>query len=105
MVNMKEIKRISIVEFRKLGYLQEVNRQFLHPLGLALEVVIEEDGSERLGGIWDSREDPEGFLYDEFDLEKAKSIENIQRARFVLREELLGFVIQSEEIEMCQSII
>ncbi len=100
-----KVKRIRIDEFRELGYLQEVNRQFLHPLGLALEVVIEEDGTERLGGIWDSREDPEGFLYDKFDLEKAKNIESIQKARFVLREQLLGFVIQSEEIEMCRSIL
>ncbi len=100
-----EIKKLSIVEFRRLGYLQEVNRQFFHPLGLALEVIIEEDGTERLGGIWDSREDPEGFLFDKFDLEKARTIENIQRVRLVLREQLLGFVIQPEEIEMCRSIL
>jgi len=58
-------KRMSVSEFRKLGYLQELNRQFLHPLGLALEVVIEGGGSERFGGVWDYREDPEGVLYDE----------------------------------------
>lgn len=32
------INRIDIAEFHALGFLQEVNRQFLHPLGLALEV-------------------------------------------------------------------
>jgi len=59
------IKKISIKEFREIGYLQELNRQFLHPLGMALEInVEEEDGTETLGGIWDSRDDPEGIIYD-----------------------------------------
>ena len=58
------IKKIDIKEFREKGYLQELNRQFLHPLGLALEVQINEDGYESLGGIWDYREDPEGIIYD-----------------------------------------
>ncbi len=89
-----EIKKIAIAEFRKLGYLQELNRQFLHPLGLALEIVVEDDGVERLGGVWDCRGDPEGFLYDEFDSEKAKSIEEIQRKRARCRFGLFGFVIQ-----------
>jgi hypothetical protein len=50
----KEIKmnRISIKEFGEAGYLQEVNRKFFHPLGLALEIVVDDDGSERLGGVW-----------------------------------------------------
>ena len=38
MPNISDIERISIQEFRDKGYLQETNRQFLHPLGLALEV-------------------------------------------------------------------
>jgi hypothetical protein len=58
-----DIERIDIAEFRKAGFLQEVNRQFFHPLGLALEVVAEEDGSEHLGGVWDYRDDPEGIVF------------------------------------------
>lgn len=58
------IKRITIKEFREKGFLQELNRQFLHPLGMALEVLIEEDGTESLGGIWDYREDAEGMFYN-----------------------------------------
>src|SRR5438445_10887455 len=34
------IKHMPIREFVDEGYLQEVNRQFLHPLGLALEVTV-----------------------------------------------------------------
>jgi hypothetical protein len=58
------IKRIDIKEFREKGYLQELNRRFLHPLGLALEIVREDDGTEKLGGIWDYRDDEEGIYYD-----------------------------------------
>jgi len=60
----KEIKRIDIKEFREKGFLQEVNRQFLHPMGLALEVVKDENGDEKIGGIWDYRNDPEGIIFD-----------------------------------------
>jgi hypothetical protein len=59
----EDIKKINIAEFRKLGFLQEANRLFFHPLGMALEVVVNDDGTETLGGVWDSREDPEGFEF------------------------------------------
>ena len=59
-----EIKKIDIKEFREKGYLQELNRRFLHPLGLAMEVIInKESGEESLGGVWDYREDTEGIYY------------------------------------------
>lgn len=61
------IKYMSIREFVELGFLQEANRRFFHPLGLALEVHVEGvsdvDGSYRLGGIWDYRDDPEGIIF------------------------------------------
>lgn len=59
-----EIKYIEIKEFREKGYLQELNRRFLHPLGLALEIIIDEYGNEILGGIWDYRDEEEGMYYD-----------------------------------------
>lgn len=92
----QEINRIDIKEFREHGYLQEVNRQFFHPLGLALEVVVEEDGSERLGGVWDSRDDPEGFEYgaDLLDAEKAVRVEVEQARKAEPRVRALGYLIQ-----------
>lgn len=54
---------MSVAEFRSAGYLQEVNRLFLHPLGLALEVTVGEDGTDELSGIWDYRADPEGIVF------------------------------------------
>jgi hypothetical protein len=61
-------KKMDIKEFRDLGYLQEVNRQFFHPLGLALSVrapMDEEGGEWSLDSILDARDDPEGFIYSD----------------------------------------
>ena len=58
-------KFMDVKEFRERGYLQEVNRRFLHPLGLAL--VISQDqksGEEIIMGIWDAREDKEGIIFN-----------------------------------------
>ena len=60
---MENVKQISITEFREKGYAQELNRRFLHPLGLALDIITDDDGDEHINGIWDNREDPEGFYF------------------------------------------
>ncbi|HEG42607.1 hypothetical protein LCGC14_1643690 [marine sediment metagenome] len=67
------IKTMSAEDFRSQGYLQEVNRRFLHPLGLALSIVTDTDGPERFGGIWDYRDDPEGMLFGDSDLEEQEA--------------------------------
>jgi hypothetical protein len=54
---------MTVKEFRELGFLQEVNRLLLHRAGLALEVIINDDGSEQFGGIWDCRDQPNGISY------------------------------------------
>jgi len=87
------MKCLSVKEFREFGYLQELNRQFLHPLGLALEVVID-DGSESLGRIWDSRDDPEGIIYEEINITKATNVAATQKERDVARMRKLGYIIQ-----------
>lgn len=92
-----EVKRIDIAEFREFGFLQELNRQFLHPLGLALEVVVDtETGEEKLGGICDSRDDPEGILYAEnmLDREKAERVARLAEQKCRYRFERLGHGIQ-----------
>lgn len=91
------IKRMSVKEFREQGYLQEVNRQFLHPRGLALEVVVEDDGTERLGGIWDYRGDPEGIIYGpgaEPTYEKALAPSEAWSRHYECRQERFGWIIQ-----------
>ncbi len=91
------IKRIDISEFRKMGLVQELNRQFLHPLGLALEVIVEDDGSESLGGIWDYRDDPEGMLYGVLDKEKMKIAGQFIAVQHGKRRKTCGFVVQTKD--------
>lgn len=88
---------MSIKEFREFGYLQEVNRQFFHPLGLALCVGVSLEGDEdHLGWILRT-DDPEGMIYapGEIDLDKAERVVNEQMRRGLTRSEALGYVIQS----------
>ena len=98
-----KIKRIDIKEFREFGFLQELNRQFLHPMGLALEVVKDDNGNEVLGGIWDYRDDPEGIVFDiaNSDDERIKRFqENEERVKkhidkmIASRIESLGFGVE-----------
>lgn len=93
-------KYVPIKEFRDFGFIQEINRTFLHPMGMALEVIREDDGSMRLGGVWDSREDPEGYLFadsvvdgDEYN-KKIKRVNNYWIEKGQKRVEKLGFMIQ-----------
>lgn len=46
---LQKIKWMGVKEFREEGYLQEANRQFFHPLGLALEIIVLPDGTELWG--------------------------------------------------------
>lgn len=90
-----EIKRIDVREFREQGFLQELNRQFLHPRGLALEVLVNEDGSESIGGVWDYRDDPEGIVFAEGpDPQKAQNAEDELERHRATRIERFGWVVQ-----------
>ena len=93
-------KYISITEFRDKGYLQEVNRRFFHPLGLALSVEREDGGEWELHGIWDVRHDPEGVVFDgeyivsEEAQEKATFVTNEFYVRGNYRQEHFGYSVQ-----------
>ena len=103
------IKRMSVKKFRELGYLQELNRQFLHPLGLAIEVTLDEDGCESFGSVWDSQHDPEGIRYAYLDpgytdperlegaRKKAKLVKEKQDEVHSLRRKALGYLIEPLE--------
>jgi len=87
------VKRIDIKEFVDFGYLHELNRGFLHPLGLALEVTGHDDGSVTLSGVQDFREDPEGLFFteDTLDPEKAARVAEERERRRPAREAALGY--------------
>lgn len=90
------MKYLPIKEFVEAGYLQEVNRLFLHPLGLALEVTVDEgSGAMVLTRIWDVRDDPEGIVFDNGpDPVKAERVMVERRRRAGARLSGLGFVVQ-----------
>lgn len=49
---------------RETGLLFKINREVLHPLGMAMQVEIEANGDEYLSNkLWDCREDPEGIIF------------------------------------------
>jgi hypothetical protein len=81
----EKIKRIDLDDFRRLGFLQELNRRFLHPLGLALEVYVDKDTGKvtGLGGIWDYRDDEEGMFFgdDTIKQEKIDYVENLRKSK------------------------
>jgi hypothetical protein len=89
------MKHMTIAKFRALGYVQEVNRRLLHPIGLALEVTIAEDGSESIGTIWDCRDDPEGIRYVGIEMEeRAHAFDQEWHRRFPARDLALGYMVQ-----------
>ena len=91
-----DIKYMDVKEFREMGLLLEVNRTFFHPLGLALEVAIDEDGTETVGRIWDYRNDEEGILCSKIDKEKLNKAQEFIKDKHQKRQEILGFIYQEE---------
>lgn len=89
---------MDISDFIDQGYLQEANRQFFHPLGLALVVACDDEDPTKwwIHGVWDNREDPEGIAFAEgvISPEKAERILEQQEVRGDLREKHLGYVVQ-----------
>ncbi len=91
---------MTIKDFCEQGYLQELNRQFLHPLGLALSVDVDKNGTYHLADIHDHRDDPEGVSFDlaQFDPDvfrkKAEFVQRQLEKRSEPRLERLGFVVQ-----------
>lgn len=75
------IKHMDIQEFVEQGFLQEANRMFFHPLGLALEVTHDDEGEWYLSGVWDYREDPEGMMFGDL-----TSMESLAKAEHVANE-------------------
>ena len=103
---MKSEKIITPKEFRENGYLQELNRKFLHPLGLSLSTAKDKDGNEELGPILDYRNDDEGIYFnikksDNERKERFKKNKNFINSQFnikiKLREKILGFGIEPIE--------
>ena len=95
------VRYMDLGEFQRLGFLQEINRRFLHPCGLALEIRRDGDGGPwRLAGVWDYRGDPEGILYRAEDLAGPDARRNVEavnaeiRRHAAARHQAAGGVVQ-----------
>jgi hypothetical protein len=88
------MKTLDWKTLRDDGYLQEVNRRFFHPLGLALCITV--DGETGVLSILDAREDEEGFKFaDTIDLvPKVARVEQLVAARTEARIKRLGYWLQ-----------
>lgn len=94
----QEIKRISIKEFKEVGYLQELNRKFLHPLGMALEVLADDNDEYTLSGVRDYREEPDGMLFMDLStpehIKRANRVEDEMVKKMNYRAQKFGYRIQ-----------
>jgi hypothetical protein len=93
-----EIQYMDMQEFLDGGFLQEANRKFFHPLGLALSVVTDEDGKATgFGQVWDYRDDPEGIYFAEGTASPEKRDNVAAQQKDISRLRALGFIIQPIE--------
>lgn len=102
---METINTIDIKEFREKGYLQEANRLFFHPLGLALAVNIDENGEETLGDVWDYRDDPEGMFFgsNELHVDKINHVADLKTSKIKKRltsENEYGITIREDGVQV-----
>lgn len=90
---MSDSKKMTAQAMSDEGYLQEVNRRFFHPLGLAMFV----DPETEEMGVYDDRGDPEGWYFGgEYSrLEpKATKVDKEMISRTSSRIKALGFFLQ-----------
>ena len=99
---LKQRKHMKIREFVDLGLLQEINRQFLHPMGLALVVTHNtDDNSAVISGVWDDTDDPDGTIFSKriLDSDKQKTVEKMFEAKREAREKTFGWHVQPVGVE------
>lgn len=96
------VRYMDLEEFLDLGFLQEANRQFFHPLGLALEVSCSDpEGRYDTLRVWDYRDDPEGVVFEGgmLDPEKQRRVA-VEYVRHVkARVQMFGSSIQPMSVD------
>ncbi len=100
-------KEINLKEFRDFGYLQEVNRRFFHPLGLALIMDCEgEDENLARLAIQDFRHLNEGHRFPEslISIQKAERLQAELDMREYYRIQALGWFQQPACLPGCLQV-
>lgn len=85
---------LSTKNLIELGLLQEVNRLFFHPRGLAMAVRMNEDGSNSEIIMLDYRNEPGGVTFDAINLEKFQASQQLLTERLEQRQAELGYIYQ-----------
>jgi hypothetical protein len=103
------MKYMNAEDFRNEGFLQEVNRQFFHPLGLALALDVDsgiDDEGYMKVQVWDERGDPEGWFFGkgEIDSVKAFNVESLRLSKAALRNNLLNHVFTPSPVQGVKEI-
>ncbi len=97
MKNNHVIKNMDIKEFRTTGFLQELNRRFLHPIGMTLTVEIDDVGNESLGDILYT-DNMSGIIYGSDDIQmkynRMQNVRNVERLMHKERLKTLGYVVE-----------
>lgn len=85
-------KYLGAKEFRDEGFLQEANRLFFHPLGLALALFSNDEDGVLKVQVWDEREDPEGWFFAPGELSKDKidNVEDLKQSKLAIRWAVTG---------------
>lgn len=94
-------KLMPLEELRNSGYLQEVNRQFFHPLGLALGLEADANGTILRAFVIDNRDDPEGMYFDSLtaeEVDRGRRIAADRELRLHARWSALGYIVQPLEV-------
>ena len=90
--------KLDLQYFLDSGLLQEVNRQFFHPRGLAMFVSLDDDGKVKsIAGIYSEQEDLGGFCLNKIDQDKVKNVKKMTRKFSKRRRELFGNIIQKKD--------
>jgi hypothetical protein len=80
------------------GVLQEVNRSFFHPLGMALTIKYYEE-TDIAEIFLQTTNDDEGFIFTEIDSDKQRVFREFANDKYDRRQDEVGFIIQTHNID------
>ncbi len=91
-----DLKEVDPQELIDSGVLQEINRQILHPLGMALAVRVQVGTGEVIRvAVADLRKFAAGAKFKEVDQDKARKFNDLWMSRIEARKKAFGYIIQA----------
>lgn len=99
---MSEPNELTSDQIRSLGIVQEINRQLLHPMGLAMFVqVYPPNGRPTVCcGIYDMRDDSEGLVFEACSPVRAAAFAAAFEERRIVREQRFGWHVQPATVQV-----